>query len=69
MMVDTRNPEKQFRYGNSAMRDFIMEWKYAIYGKPGDDRCVFGKNGLYWRKKSQFKKPRNGEPFLQWMKR
>lgn len=69
MMVETRNPEKQFRYGNTVMRDFVMAWQYAIYGKPGDARLVYGKNGLHWRKKSRYKKPRDGKPFLNWAPR
>lgn len=69
LMVDYKNPEKQFRYGNELMRDFVMKWKYAIYGKPGDPIMVWGKRGLYWRKKSNWKKPRDGGQFLTWVSR
>ena len=66
LMVDTKNPEKQFRYGNESMRNFVMRWKYAIYGKPGDKTLVWGKNGLHWRDKSKFDKPRDGSQFITW---
>jgi len=69
LMVDTKNPEKQFRFGNEKMRDFVMRWKYAIYGKPGDKTLVWGKNGLHWRKNSKYAKPRDGNQFLNWVNR
>ena len=69
LMTDHRNPEKQFRFGNTVMKDFVMAWQYAIYGNPGDARLVYGKNGLHWRRKSKYKKPRDGKPFLNWVPR
>lgn len=68
LMVDHLNPEKQFRYGNKVMRKFIMEWKYALYGKPGDPMLVYGKRGLKWRRDQQLAKPK-GEQFMTWEKR
>ena len=69
LMVEDKNPEKQFRYGNKKMRDFVMKWQYAIYGKPGDKALVWGKNGLHWRQRSKYMKPRDGKPFLTWKDR
>lgn len=63
-MVDYKNPEKQFRYGNELMRDFVMKWEYAIYGKPGDSPLVTD-HGLEWRIKHKLIKPRNSQ-FLVW---
>lgn len=68
LMVETKNPEKQFRYGNTAMRDFVMKWQYAIYGRPGDKRLI-NDNGLFWRRRSKFKKPDGGKLFLKWESR
>jgi len=67
LMVYTKNPEKQFRYNNEKMRNFVMRWKYAIYGDPGDKALVWGKNGLHWRNKSNYDKPRDGKQFLTWV--
>lgn len=66
-MVDYKNPEKQFRYGNELMRDFVMKWEYAIYGKPGDPPLV-ADHGLEWRIKHGFIKPRDKQ-FLVWKRR
>jgi len=65
-MVDYKNPEKQFRYGNELMRDFVMKWEYAIYGKPGDSPLV-SDHGLEWRIEHKLIKPRNKQ-FLVWRK-
>ena len=67
LMTEDKNPEKQFRYGNEKMRDFVMRWKYAIHGQPGDKTLVWGKNGLHWRQKSKYSKPRDGSQFLTWV--
>jgi len=67
LMVEDKNPEKQFRYGNEKMRDFVMRWKYGIYGEPGDKTLVWGKNGLHWRQQSKYAKPRDGSQFLTWV--
>ncbi len=69
LMVDNKNPEKQFRYNNDKMRNFVMRWKYAIYGKPGDKTLVWGKNGLHWRNNSKYDKPRDGSQFITWKER
>lgn len=66
LMVDNENPEKQFRYGNKRMKNFVMKWKYAIYGKPGDKTLVWGKNGLHWRQNSKYSKPNDGSQFITW---
>ena len=69
LMVTTRNPEKQFRYGNPNMREFIMKWKYAIYGPPGQPALTID-NGLIWRRTLGFNKPEPEEgPFLVWKKK
>jgi len=68
-MVTTKNPEKQFRYGNELLRDFIMKWRYAIYGRPGQGALVVD-NGSKWRKDFGFDKPDPEEgPFLVWKKK
>ncbi len=67
-MVDTKNPEKQFRWGNEVMRDFIMKWKYGIYGRPGDEMLVYGKRGLKWRRDAHLSKP-VGKQFITWENR
>jgi len=66
LMVNNKNPEKQFRVNNSTMNNILKRWQFAIYGKPGDKRLVWGKNGLYWRQQSQYKKPRDGSGFTTW---
>lgn len=67
-MVDTKNPEKQFRYGNSIMRDFVMKWKYGIYGNPGEEACV-NDIGSHWIRNQSFTKPKGGAQFLTWAKK
>lgn len=69
LMVDDKNPEKQFRDNNSKMSNILNKWTFAIYGRPGLKRMVWGKNGLHWRLNSKFKKPRDGSGFTTWAKR
>ena len=66
LMVENINPEKQFRYENKRMRDFIMKWTYAIYGKPGDKALVTD-NGIEWKEINRFKKP-DINTFIVWEK-
>jgi len=68
-MVETKNPEKQFRVSNKLLREHVLRWEYAIYGKPGASQLVDGKIGYRWRKGSAFKKPRDGKQFLKWAPR
>jgi len=69
LMITTKNPEKQFRYGNILMREFIMKWNYAIYGTPGSPALAID-NGLTWRQTLGFNKPTPEEgPFLAWKKK
>lgn len=69
LMANDKNPEKQFRENNPLMSNILNKWTFAIYGRPGLKRTVWGKNGLHWRQKSEFKKPRNGNGFTTWVKR
>jgi len=66
LMVDDKNPEKQFRENNPLMSNILNKWTFAIYGRPGLKRMVWGKNGLHWRLDSKFKKPRDGSGFTAW---
>ena len=66
-MLDTINPEKQFRYGNKHMNDIIMKWDYAIYGQPGTKALVVD-NGVNWKEGNKFKKP-DKSTFLVWEKK
>jgi len=66
LLVEHKNPEKQFRYNNTKMRDFVMRWKYAIYGQPGD-KALVSDNGYSWRNQMNFSKPTNGSQFLTWV--
>lgn len=65
LMDPERNPEKQFRYTNPKMKDFIMKWQYAIYGRPGDGTLV-SDHGVAWRKKNGLVKPSGA--FTHWAK-
>jgi hypothetical protein len=69
LMVIDKNPEKQFRENNPLMKNILNKWTFAIYGRPGLKRMVWGKNGLHWRQKSEYKKPRDGNGFTTWEKR
>jgi len=69
LMVNNKNPEKQFRENNPVMRNILKRWQFAIYGRPGLKRMVWGKNGLHWRQNSKYKKPRDGSGFTTWDKR
>jgi hypothetical protein len=66
LMRNDKNPEKQFRYTNLIMKDFIYKWQYAIYGKPGDTLLV-SDHGLQWRKSQMLVKPSNS--FIRWVKK
>jgi len=66
LMVNDKNPEKQFRENNPLMKNILNKWTFSIYGRPGLKRMVWGKNGLHWRLNSKFKKPRNGTGFTNW---
>jgi len=63
-MVETLNPEKQFRFSNKKMRDLLMSWEYPIYGRPGWDVTAID-NGWQWRKELGINKPDNTQ-FLVW---
>jgi len=65
LMVDNKNPEKQFRYTNLKMKDFLYKWQYAIYGKPGD-KILVSDHGVRWRRKNMLAKPSGG--FTEWVK-
>jgi len=64
LMVDGKNPEKQFRYSNARMRPVLMKWSYAIYGRPGS-KALVSDIGRNWLKTKRFRKPRSGQ-FLHW---
>jgi len=66
LMVNDKNPEKQFRENNPLFKNILLKWTFAIYGRPGLKRMVWGKNGLHWRLDSKFQKPRNGNGFTTW---
>jgi len=66
LMVNNKNPEKQFRYSNEKMRDVLMKWSYAIYGTPGSKPMV-SDIGRTWLKNGQYRKPKKGQ-FLKWDK-
>lgn len=63
-MVDTMNPEKQFRFSNKKMRDHLLSWEYPIYGRPGWGVTAID-NGWKWRKDLGINKPDNTQ-FLVW---
>lgn len=63
-MVDKVNPEKQFRSSQKYMVNVIKRWKYGLYCKPGDKRCV-DDNGRRWLRKQNLKK--NGGSFITWV--
>jgi len=65
-MVDTINPEKQFRYSQKFMRPVIEKWQYGLYTNPGDKALVYGKRGGIWREAQKMKKP-VGQTFLTWV--
>lgn len=67
-MVETINPEKQFRVSQKYMRPLIKKWKYGIYGKPGSPRMINGLKGQEWKNRMKLQKPR-GTTFLEWEKR
>jgi len=64
LMVDNLNPEKQFRRANPNMKDFVLKYKYGIYGIPGDEAMVID-TGTKWRNKRNIKKPK-GTQFIIW---
>jgi len=67
LMVDNKNPEKQFRFNNPKMSDFVLRWKYAIYSRPGW-RALAIDNGVNWKYSNKFVKPNTGT-FLVWQKK
>jgi len=64
-MVQTTNPEKQFRYSQKYMRPLIQKWQYGIYAKPGESRLIDGRKGEKWKQKMKLNKPK-GRTFLKW---
>lgn len=66
LMIDTINPEKQFRYGNSIMKNVVMSWDYGIFANPGDKALAID-NGIRWKFDNRFKKP-DSKTFLVWEK-
>jgi len=66
-MVDHVNPEKQFRESQKYMRCVIKDWKYGMYGQPGDGAAVKD-IGRRWINNTKYHKPKTG-PFLTWEKR
>ena len=69
LLVDNKNPEKQFRENNPLMSNILKKWTFGVYGKPGDLQYVWGKNGLHWREKSGLMKPKEGKGFITWVKK
>lgn len=67
-MVDTINPEKQFRASQKFMVPLIKKWKYGLYCKPGDRAIINGKKGQRWKNKQSLHKPK-GTTFLKWVKK
>jgi len=67
LMVDSVNPEKQFRSTQQYMVPLIKKWRYGLYTKPGDGRIVDGRKGQRWKNKMKLQKPRTGK-FLIWTK-
>jgi len=63
-MIDTVNPEKQFRVSQKYMRPVIEKWQYGLYTKPGDPALVLD-IGRKWIKNTKFAKPKTGT-FLTW---
>jgi len=66
LLVDTGNPEKQFRYANKNMRNLVMSWDYGLYTNRGS-RPVVTDIGRGWLRKSEFRKPRG--KFVTWVKK
>ena len=67
-MIDTVNPEKQFRFSQSYMVPLIKKWRCGLYTKPGQARLVDGRKGQHWKNAMKLQKPRKGT-FLNWVKR
>lgn len=67
LMVDDKNPEKQFRFKNKNLRNLIMLWDYGIYGIPGE-KAIVSDNGRNWISNTCFSKPVSGD-FLSWIKK
>jgi len=67
LLKEDINPEKQMRAAHPWMYDFIMKWKYGIYGNPGDKILVWGKRGKHWRENMGFEKGKSG--FTTWVKK
>lgn len=68
-MLDSKNPEKQFRINtgdNEHMRVFLNGWKYALYTRPGDTALVTD-IGRTWRDKKGIIKS-GGKHFTRWGK-
>jgi hypothetical protein len=65
LMVDDLNPEKQFRHRNPNMKEFVLKYKYGIFGIPGDSALVTD-IGTSWREKRNIRKPK-GTSFLTWI--
>jgi len=68
-MVDTTNPEKQFRESQKYMRGLIKKWKYALYTRPGSPRMIDGRKGQKWKNQMGLDKPGGGQTFLKWEKK
>lgn len=68
LMVNHKNPEKQFRYSNIKMREVLMRWSYAIYGSPGNKALISDIGRSWMNSKSIYKKPDKGQ-FLKWEKK
>lgn len=66
LMIEDRNPEKQFRAGTPAVFAVVDRWDYAVYGKLGD-RMLVEDIGRNWRKRNRFEKE-GGAGFLKWKK-
>jgi len=66
LMSDDLNPEKQFRQKNPVMKDFVLKYKYGMFGMPGDDALVKD-IGTVWRNERNIEKPK-GTSFLTWVK-
>ena len=66
LMIDDRNPEKQFRAGTPVVFTVVSRWDYAVYGKLGD-RMLVEDIGRTWRRRHNFEKE-GGAGFLRWTK-
>lgn len=66
-LLDTHNPEKQFRPWQKGMFENVTKhWDYAVYAKPGD-RMLIRDIGKNWMLRNKFQK-KGGPGFTTWEK-